>query len=201
MNDFTKSIIELNNTNAKNLIECSFNNLNTKMYTEHAINIISVNICILKKHFDELCIIIDNMETKFEVIVLTEAWLGLENVSINNFLMDGYTIHSTTNNKNQNNCVVVCLKYSLKDVLIAEIYSNALTILEIIFKISKIDFLIYSIYRSPNSILDIDLNDLNDLILFNSNFKTAKYKIILGDLNIDLLKSTKMRDDNLVVIA
>jgi len=43
-----------------------------------------INICSLKKHFDELCIIIDNMETKFEVIVFTEAWLGLENVSINN---------------------------------------------------------------------------------------------------------------------
>jgi len=101
MNNFTKSTFEHNNTNAINLIECSFKNLNTKIYTEHAINIFSVNICGLKKHFDELCIIIDNMETKFEVIVLTEAWLGLENVSINNFSMNGYSTHSTTNKKIQ----------------------------------------------------------------------------------------------------
>lgn len=86
MNNFTNSTFELNDKNAINLIECSFNNLNTKMYTKHAINIYSVNICSLKKHFDELCIIIDIMETKFEVIILTEALLGLENVSINNFL-------------------------------------------------------------------------------------------------------------------
>lgn len=76
MNNYTNSTFELNNKNAINLIECSFNNLNTKIYTKHAINIFSVNICSLKKHFDELCIIIDNMKTKFEVIVLTEAWLG-----------------------------------------------------------------------------------------------------------------------------
>jgi len=61
--------------------------------------------------------------------------------------------------------VVVYLKDSLKDILVTEIYSNALTTLEITFKISKINFLIYSIYRSPNSTLDIALNDLNNIIL------------------------------------
>lgn len=47
MNNFTKSTFELDKTNAINLIECSFNNLNTKMYTEHAINIFSVNIFVV----------------------------------------------------------------------------------------------------------------------------------------------------------
>lgn len=48
---------------------------------------------------------------------------------------------------------------SLKDVLVTEIYSNYLTSLEIIFKLSKIDFLIYLIYRPPNSIVYIVLNN------------------------------------------
>lgn len=76
-----------------------------------------------------------------------------------------------------------------------------LTALKISFKISKIDFLIYSIYRSPNGNVDLPLTELNDIILHNSNLKTAKYKILLGDLNIDLLKSTKIKEDYLLMMA
>lgn len=56
-----------------------------------------MNIC------DELCIIIDGVETKLEVIVSTKPQKGLGNISINNFLINmQYTVHSTTNNTNQN---------------------------------------------------------------------------------------------------
>lgn len=51
--------------------------------------------------------------------------------------MNGYTTNSTTNNKNQNDGVVVYLKDSLKDVLVTEIHSNTLTTLEITFKYQK----------------------------------------------------------------
>lgn len=43
------------------------------------------------------------------MIVLTEAWLGLDNISINKFAINGYTTYSTINNKNQNDDVVVYL--------------------------------------------------------------------------------------------
>lgn len=88
--------------NVINENKCSLNNLDTIIYKKNAINIFTVNICSLQKHFDELCIIMDDMGTKFEVIVLTEAWLGFYNISITDFLLNGYTVHSTKNNKNQN---------------------------------------------------------------------------------------------------
>lgn len=53
------------------------------------------------------CVVIDNIETKFEIIVLTEAWLDLDNISINNLPINGYTAYSTTNNKSQNDSAVV----------------------------------------------------------------------------------------------
>ncbi|KAF0720009.1 Uncharacterized protein FWK35_00032092 [Aphis craccivora] len=84
--------------------------------------------------------ILDNIETKFEVIALTEAWLSLDNISINNFAINGYTTYSTTNNKNQNDGVVVYLKDTLSDIIVTETNTQALTALEISFKMSKIDF-------------------------------------------------------------
>jgi len=69
-----------------------------------------MNICSLRKHFDELCIVLDSVETKFKVIILTEAWLGLDDISINNFQINGYTVHSSECNKNINGGVVIYLK-------------------------------------------------------------------------------------------
>lgn len=110
MNKTTYCAIVLDNMNVVNASECSLNNLNTLIYKQNAFNIFTINICSLQKHFDELCIIMDNMENKFEVIVLTEAWLGLDKISITNFLMNGYTVHSTKINKNQNDGFVFYLK-------------------------------------------------------------------------------------------
>jgi len=119
------------------------------------------------------CIILDNIETKFEVIALTEAWLGLENISINNFAINGYTTYSTTNNTNHNDGVVVYLKDTLSDIIVTKTNTQALTAVKISFKMSNIDFLIYVIYRSPNSYTDVTLLELNDIILLNSALKTA----------------------------
>lgn len=161
----------------------------------------TTNICSIKKHFDELCIILDNIETKFEVIAKTEAWLSLDNISINNFTINGYTTYFTTNNKNQNDGVVVYLKDTLSDIIVTETNTQALTALEITFKMLKIDFLIYAIYRSPNSNTDVTLLELNDIILLNSILKIACYKILLGDLNIDLIKLSKIREEYLLTMA
>lgn len=69
--------------------------------------------------------------------------------------------------------------------------------LEITFKLSKIVFLMYPNYRSPNSSIDLALNKLNDIILYNFNLKTAKYNILVGDFNIDLLRPTKIKEEYL----
>lgn len=178
MNKNTDSALVFDNMNVVYLIECNnvyimcikCNNLNTVIHKKFVINIFTVNICSLKKYYDELCIILDNVETKFEVIVLTEAFVyKIQNISINNFLMDGYTVHSTTNNKNQNNCVIVFLKDTLNDISVTEINIQALKAFEITFKFLKIDSLIYTTYRSPNDVIETALYEINDTILHNYN--------------------------------
>lgn len=60
--------------------------------------------------------------------------------------------------------------------------------------LSKIYSLVYSVYRSPNSNIDSDLYELNDIILrvYYSYLKLASYNILPGDINIDSLKQSKL---------
>lgn len=74
MNDNTNYALVHKNVNTVNSVNFSFDNLNTIMYKLNSHNILfTTNICSIKKHFDEICIVIDNIETKFEVIVLTST--------------------------------------------------------------------------------------------------------------------------------
>lgn len=75
-----------------------------------------------------------NMETKFYVIIFTEAKLGLDNISISNFQMNDYTVHISKHNKNKNDGVVIYLKNTLNKIVVSELNSQNLTSLEIGFK-------------------------------------------------------------------
>lgn len=58
----------------------------------------------------------------------------------------------------------------------------------------------YPVYKSPNINIDTTLKDLNDIILHHSSLKKAEYKIILEDLNIDMLKPSKIKDECLILM-
>jgi len=47
---------------------------------DQALNIIHLNIRSASKNVDELCIMLDNQTIIFDIIILTEAWLGLHNL-------------------------------------------------------------------------------------------------------------------------
>lgn len=175
-----------------NATECSCDNLKSIAYTKNALNIFMINICSIKKHFDELCITLDSINVCFQVIILTESWLGLQNIPINNFQIDGYSMFTSKLNKN---------KKTLIGISVNELNTKAQTALKIMFKTANIEFLIYAIYRSPNSNLDITLRKLNNLILNNLITNSANYKIILGDINIDLLSKSRIEDDYLLLMA
>lgn len=53
----------------------------------------------------------------------------------------------------------------------------------------------YLIYWSLNGSVESALNELNYIIFYDLTFKTAKHKIILGDINIDLHKLLKNKED------
>jgi hypothetical protein len=108
---------------------------------------------------------------------------------------------TTKFNKNQNDGVFAYLKNTLVGISVIELNTSTLTALEITFQMDNIVFLAYAIYRSPsNKDLDKTLNEINDLILRKSISKTANFKIILGDMNINLLRPSKIKNDYLLLM-
>lgn len=57
----------------------------------------------------------------------------------------------------------------------------------------NITFIIYTIYRSPNSNIDLFINELENFILLREKTSKADYKTIIGDINIDLLTDTSLK--------
>lgn len=127
-------------------------------------------------------VILDIINANFEIIILSESWIGLESTPINNFQINGYSTSKL--NKSQNYIVIFYLKDTLIGISVIELNMHAQTSLEITFKIENVNFLIYALYKSPYSILDTAQNKINDLILNNLISKIASFKIIVGDINI-----------------
>lgn len=63
----------INNIDSISAPKCSRDELKSIIYTKNTVNIIMLNICNIKKHFDKLCNILDHINTQFEVNVLTET--------------------------------------------------------------------------------------------------------------------------------
>lgn len=61
MNDNTNYALVHENVNTVNVVNSSFDNLNTIVYKQNSLYIFATNICSIKKHYDELCFIIDNI--------------------------------------------------------------------------------------------------------------------------------------------
>jgi len=124
----------------------------------------------------------------FDVIILYEAWLDNENVYANVFLIPNFFLYFSNLNKNKNDGVMVFIHYSI--TIISSDEPKPHTGLEIYLKNWNTIFLIYAIYRFPNNIIGLFIDELENLILFKTKTSKANYKLIIGDINIYLLKDT-----------
>lgn len=64
----------------------------------------------MSKHFDYLCtyiIYVDNIKLKFDMIILTEAWLRLQDIIPDRFHISGYNNHFSYSPKNQNDLIFI----------------------------------------------------------------------------------------------
>lgn len=62
MNSNTNNKSVLDNNMVISILDCSFDDQNNIIYKQNSLNIFTMNICSLEKHFDGLCISIDNMD-------------------------------------------------------------------------------------------------------------------------------------------
>lgn len=126
--------------------------------------IVAYNIRSINKNFEDLCIHIDNINIKFDMIVLTEAWIGLKDIDFNRFQIPSYSNYFTSRPKNQNDGVFIFIKYDIKNIQVTDLNLSSISCLEISILIDVGKLTIYAIYRSPNDNIDDYLTELeNDI--------------------------------------
>lgn len=147
--------------------------------------ITSENIRSISKNFDEFLILMKRTDTQPDVLVFTECWLSK---CANLPYLDGYEVTSTSNNTLQNDGVVVFTKTSLKANTIEPSFSNANCLVTTINN----NTVLISIYRSPSyRNTDNFITSLGSVLSNMTNFANI---ILLGDININILDSTSLRN-------
>jgi len=148
-----------------------------------------------------LCIILDNTSTQFDIIILVEAWLGRDNIISENYQLPNYSVCYTRSNKNQNDGIMVFIKNQLTMISTLELQTKSQTVLEIQVKKWCTSFLIYAIYRSPNNDVELFLNELQYTVLEKAKQINADFKILIGDINLDILRTSIISNKYLDLLA
>jgi len=96
---------------------------------------------------------------------------------------------------------MVYINYSLTLISTLELQTQSHTVLEIQIKKWNSSFLIYSIYRSPNNDVESFLDELQNIVLEKAKKINADFKILIGDINIDILRTSLITNKYLDLLA
>lgn len=156
------------------------------------LNVISLNIRSLPKYAGELVCFLNTLNSKFDVIILTE--IGAKNISVVENILPGYTLFHVTPCKNKCGGVGIYLSDTIKDIVTLDETSITMTcrcdkceveslFIECSFHETK--YTIGGIYRHPNGNIDHFISELEKVIItLDPNRRT----ILAGDMNIDLIR-------------
>lgn len=172
-----------NSTQGNEILKINNNFLNFK--------ILSSNIRSLAKHFEELEIFLSHFNEPFDCIVLTETW-NIENINL--YKIEGYDILYNKGHYNQNDGIVLYIKKGLiYNYQIDKI--NNVSAINLNIQLLNFTINIIAIYKSPS------INSREFILDFYQYLKTVKtnadYKIILGDINIDIIKQNDISNEYL----
>ncbi|XP_039279261.1 uncharacterized protein LOC120350360 [Nilaparvata lugens] len=147
------------------------------------LRLLHLNIRSYNKNVDEFLILWQGIKTKFNVIILTEAWLDEDSELMS---LDGYQLFRSHNGLNQCDGIVVYLDDSLSSVTCNQFSIGGLaTSLTLNFTWANTPCQLLCIYRSPSSSLPYFIDSLSNLLHTDTN--PSYLKIIAGDINCDIL--------------
>ena len=162
---------------------CNTNNECKNLLIENnlGINILHLNIRSLNKHYDELILMLNSIETKnVDIIVLSETWQVSD---IKNFGIPDYQIYYNNAYFNKNDGLIIYIKNNISPK-IEYTKINEITFTRIEFQYNKKTIGIIGVYRPPSANSYQFLDDLETLIKQN---KKQSIEIIIGDININIL--------------
>ena len=160
--------------------------------SDECLNIFALNIRSLPKHGGELLYFLKDLNTKFDVIVLTE--IGSKNISVVEKLLPDYNFHYVLPEKNKCGGVGIYTCNSLTNVIVKDDIKLAISCdcvkceiesLFIEFCYRGITYIVGGIYRHPNGNVSHFISDLEAVLNQIDNDKTT---VLAGDMNIDIIK-------------
>ena len=170
----------------------SIPNLNseTSKQNQSQLALLSMNIRSLPKNYRNFKTLLENIDTKFDVITLTETWIKTHNADI--YQIDGYSHEYQTRENKAGGGVAIFIKDHINYKTRSDLNYNTHEYQLLWLELDKNDthtetnIIIGSIYRQPGSDPQIFNNILSDTLEKIENEK--KEVIHTGDYNLDLLK-------------
>ena len=173
-------------------------NNNTKIHNEtmnNELTILSLNIRSMKKHFNELLILIN--ESKPDIITIIETFLNEEEVNlfkIKNFTQFNYCrpAHSTGGG------IIIYIRDDFNSVeKPIECATESMEIVNLEIDTTQFKFNLLACYRLHKSIKTFFEQFTN---IIENKIKNNKI-IIIGDMNINLLKKTRFTNEYLDILT
>lgn len=162
------------------------------------LNIFHCNIRSISCHFDEFLLFLQNnciSCINLDIICLTETW---HDINYCNFLIPGYQSYYSKIKRNQNDGIIIYVKYGLNVNFFEYEYIDA-NIIKVTLKTDKLSLSLLCIYSSPSGNKHDFLTILNNLIitLNSSNEKI----IIIGDVNLNIIGVDNVNNEYLDIMS
>ena len=157
--------------------------------SENFFSIFHLNIRSISNKFDMFKQLTSTLNKKFKVIGITETWLNDDNA--NNFGLEGYKYIGVNRSNKKGGGVGIYMTEKFNYKLRNDLSTNVddvieSTFIEIIASTGK-NIIVGVIYRPPNNKFDTFEIAMNGIL--NTIDKENKICYLIGDFNIDLLKS------------
>ena len=156
-----------------------------------SLSMFHLNVKSLPKHFDELELYLNSLDVKFSFLGLTETWLTECKQAY--YDLPHYSCINKFRNDRKGGGVTFKIREGLTyfrrsdlEHFDSELESIFIEVDETIFNTVS-NVVIAVIYRMPDSSVDVFNERINDIL--NVIQKENKLIYVMGDLNIDLLKS------------
>jgi len=182
--DNSKLNITLENIDDLKSFLCS-QPINTKLPSVN-LNLMCINIQSIRSNFDALKILLSEINSNVDILILTETWIGEAEVDF--YRLPNYKMYHFCRSYNRSGGIMVYIK-NVYDFL--NLNTSMTTSECVLIYSSKFDLAIYATYRSHA----FSINDFNhelDAVLQSLNHSNL---VLIGDLNIDILTETHSTAD------
>ena len=164
--------------------------LKTKTFTSNNIlSMMHLNTRSLNNKFDSFKQLLNSLIVPFQIIGLTETWLNDTNDDL--YKLDTYDFVNVNRTSKCGGGVGIYIKKGIQYKIRRDLNINDENIIESAFieiiNLQKKNIIIGVIYRPPNSNFNLFENEINKIL--SKTDKENKICYLMGDFNIDLLKS------------